>query len=704
MRLKRGGLVLTFLVLFVMLFSFGFVVAENHFDSVEEDLDDVFDGFDEDLFEELGEEYGDAVLVDPGLTPDSAFYFIDEFFDRFGNDLDNREEKIAELRAMIEEGNFEAARKALESYKKHAEEWEENADPAERERARRSAAAIHRSLLEFEDEIPDDLHGEFFDDVLERESGLITAVEISSKIKDLCEALSELDPLEYSRVCRTDEGDAEWHKNLDKDLTDAQIAEAKEFGKIMSECFATSGGTCRCEDISFTAFAEQCSIIAPLAYACDVLDDEFSCDEMDRIEDENDPFDLLPDYLHDVLDDIEDQYEDDQYDNHIPGACRDAGITGEERGDRDRCFKIMIEEEAPRPCTEAVKDGRIKITNERAFREACEAIMFEEEAPFECIEAGLTDFRECGVLMFKLNAPQECIDAGLTGDHRSDERACREIAGGDFGDGGGPGFGFDCGRIESAVERLDCYDQASQGAYERFDDRRSFDERYEDTIARERQCAETCSAEGGAWDFSGGECTCRFYDHDEYRDDYDGEPSYDCSIIDCFEGQYCDPYQGCVQDDFGSDAPFDCSVMFCVTGSYCDPYQGCVSDGGRDDIPNGEYDCSQLNCGTGFFCNSQEGCYPDNSNNFNDKSSPDYDPSLGGDGVSCNDGYESDGSGGCIPFGTGDYGFDDVLEEPVPEPEPTPEPTDDASSSDDGSGGDGTTGAVVSDFYDYYYR
>ncbi len=537
---KRGVLVLVLSIFLIL--SFGFVIADHEKDQIGDGVDgggfppecatvDCLQGyhcvvggscvldsegdFDDDLFEDLEEEYGDAVITDPGITPDSFFYFIDEFFDRFGSDLENREEKIAEIKAMIEEGNFEAAREALESYRRHAESWEEDADPNERDEARRSAAAIHRALREFEDDIPDEFHKEFFDDVLEREGRLITAVEISSKIKELCEALSELDPSEYSRVCRTDDSDANWHRALDRDLTEAQIKEAEEFGEIMSECFATSGGTCRCEEISFTAFAEQCTIIAPLAYACDVLDDEVSCDKMDEIEEGNDPFDLLPDYLREVLDRIERQYDDDQYDHHIPRACLDAGITGEERGDRDRCFRIMVEREAPRPCIEAVQDGRIKIDNERAFREACERIMFDEEAPFECIEAGIDNFRDCGVLMFQLNAPQECIDSGLTGENRGDERACREIVGdGGVGDRRGPGPGFECGGIEGPGERLACYDAAAQGTHDRFEERDEFYDDYEETRDLEKQCAETCSAEGGAWSFNNGVCDCRFRDEE----------------------------------------------------------------------------------------------------------------------------------------------------------------------------------------------
>ena len=40
--------------------------------------------------------------VNAGITPDSPFYFIDEFFEKFGDDLENREEKIAEILSAIE--------------------------------------------------------------------------------------------------------------------------------------------------------------------------------------------------------------------------------------------------------------------------------------------------------------------------------------------------------------------------------------------------------------------------------------------------------------------------------------------------------------------------------------------------------------------------------------------------------------------------
>ncbi len=51
--------------------------------------------------------------VSGGITPDSSFYFIDEFFDQFGDKLKIREEKIAEIKTMIKEGKIDKAKNAL---------------------------------------------------------------------------------------------------------------------------------------------------------------------------------------------------------------------------------------------------------------------------------------------------------------------------------------------------------------------------------------------------------------------------------------------------------------------------------------------------------------------------------------------------------------------------------------------------------------
>jgi len=393
MKFKRG--VLLFGPLFFSIFLLGVVLAEN--------LSEI----DENAELERGE----------GITPDSAFYFIDEFFDRFSDEVKVRQEKVAEIRAMIEEGDFESAREALENYKKYADDLEREVSPDQRDETRRSAAAIYNVLKSLENKIPEEDRKEFVDDILEREERIVTAVEIASKIKELCEQLSDLDPLEYSRACKTNDDSPDWQKKLHEDLTEDQRKEAKEFFEIMSQCFETSGENCRCEDISIAPFAEKCSLIAPLAFACDVQDDEAACDKMDAIEEEEPIEDLLPDYLKDVLRSLEDRFDDAEFDNHAPRECREAGVTT-----RIECEKIMFRSNAPRACVEAAERGEIDLDNEREAREACEKIMFQLEAPQECLDAGLTDFRDCGTLMFSIHAPQECLDAGLTGEHRSDER------------------------------------------------------------------------------------------------------------------------------------------------------------------------------------------------------------------------------------------------------------------------------------------
>jgi len=297
----RGVLVLVLSIFLIL--SLGFVIADHEKDHVNDGagggfppecaavdcrqgfhcvaggfcVPDSESDFNDDLFEELKREHGDAELdTDGGIGPGNFFYFLDKFFDGFSDDLSVREERVAEIRALLEEGRIDDAREVLEDYFNLIEELEREIAPEERDRARRSAAAILKAFNALGSQASPEIKEEFIDRIFERESGLITSVEISSKIKELCEALSELDPLEYSRVCRTDEGDAKWHRDLDRDLTDEQKKEAEAFFEIMSQCFETSGETCRCEDISFTEFSETCAIVAPLEATLSSLTDKSS--------------------------------------------------------------------------------------------------------------------------------------------------------------------------------------------------------------------------------------------------------------------------------------------------------------------------------------------------------------------------------------------------------------------------------------------
>src|SRR3989344_1777188 len=155
-----------------------------------------------------------------GITPDSRLYFVeDKILSKFRDDSSNREKKIAELRAMVQAGNYEGARVALGHYKGYADRLEKEVDPENKEEAQRSAAAIRNAIAEIESQIPAENRKEFVDDINEKERSIATAAEIASKIKDICESLSKLDPDKYSRTCKTAEDAPQWQKKLDKDLT-----------------------------------------------------------------------------------------------------------------------------------------------------------------------------------------------------------------------------------------------------------------------------------------------------------------------------------------------------------------------------------------------------------------------------------------------------------------------------------------------------
>ncbi|MCH7567840.1 MAG: hypothetical protein IIA87_00290 [Nanoarchaeota archaeon] len=253
--------------------------------------------FDEEIGELVREAEGfdEELEVDAGTVPGSIFYGVDEFFDRFADEGKVREEKIAEMKVVAEgcgQGDQKACdnlQVAFESYKKHADEFEREVAPEEREEAKRSSEAIRGTLIrEIAKDIPPTLKDEYVREIIGKEADIATSAEIAFKIKELCEALSELDPLEYSRVCRTKDDAPDWHRKLDSDLTGEQERVAKEFFKIMSQCIETSGRDCNCAGIPVPAFADLCAEVAPLEAMCD--DDsipeeeaEAVCDKVDAL-------------------------------------------------------------------------------------------------------------------------------------------------------------------------------------------------------------------------------------------------------------------------------------------------------------------------------------------------------------------------------------------------------------------------------------
>ena len=448
----------------------------------------------EDIKENIYSDLGEVELeTGAGLTPDNTFYALDLFFENLlvGDNperaLQFKEEKIAEIKQMIEQGKIEEAKKIFESVEKYSGILEKEVSPEVEKRARESSKAVKEVFEELEGGlgIDEDLI-ELIEEHKEREDEIALAAKISTQIKELCEKLSELDPLEYSRLCKTDEDDPEWQKDLDKELKDEQRQEAEDFFEIMSECFQNPS-ECRCDDIKVSSFADQCKIIAPLTTAC-MEGNEEACEQMENIED---PIGLLPDYLQDVMRRVEGRYSESRHDLHVPKECREAGAL-----DRESCMKVMFRIHAPEECIQALEQGEIKFTSERESREACEEIMFKTNAPPECIEAGIRDPKECGRLMFKQHAPEECIEAGLIGDSRDDERRCREIMKEFEGKRheGPPVFITNCRGITDSVERLKCYDDALQGA-EPYIERRGPPGGWPEPCARENAFTrESCEA------------------------------------------------------------------------------------------------------------------------------------------------------------------------------------------------------------------
>lgn len=572
---KKNFVIVVFLAMFLLAFSFS-VVAENETDSInkgedvgdttaettqaasaqtiteEEQTDASAETESQNEIDARNSGSEEELSIGAGITPDSPFYFIeDKILTQFRGDSRNREKKIAEIEMMIKEGKIDAAREALERYNGYASELENEVDPEKSEEAKRSAAAIRNKIKEIESDVPEDARKDFVEDIENKEKRISTAAELSKKIRDLCEALSKVDPVEYERVCKTNDNAPKWQRNLDKRLTEEQRIEAEKFFKIMSACFKDPA-TCKCEEISVKAFAEKCVVVAPLAAKCE-KGDEKACEEMDEKSEGID--ELLPEHLQEIMMDVEEKYGEAKRDLYMPPECRKAGV----RNPRE-CEKIMIRTHAPEECVAAVDKNEISFENPRQFEKVCQEIMFKMNAPEECVAAGLKDPKECGKLMFKTKAPKECTDAGLTGESRGDEKKCREImeSAGREGRGPGPGQGFafgrDCKAIENKDEKLKCFEEMFSNAREHYgfqgesprggsqgggwpepcqraqaQTRESCEKvmmeenkkRFEESKRYEEDFAKSCREKGGRWDCGFGGVTpgnpCRCFFDDQFR-------------------------------------------------------------------------------------------------------------------------------------------------------------------------------------------
>jgi len=466
----------------------------------DEEMNDADSEKNNEVWEEIGEEYQDEKEISSSIP---VFEFI---LQNFRGELENRERRVGDIRKHIKNGDFEKARKSLKEYWKYVEGLEEEIDPEKRDEARMSAARIRKALKEIESEIPEGDREEFIDDIINNEEGIITAVEISSKIKELCSQLAELDPSEFERVCNIDDNAPKWKKKKYKEWTEEQRKEAEAFGSIMKECFRTSGRECGCEKITFYDFSVACEKASSFAVECDEGNED-SCLALDELE-----MPELPEHLQEVFDEVE--AKEAQYEMHMPYECVEAGATTPKE-----CSKIMIEKGAPEECKQALLDSGCE--EERECRKICDKIMFDLHTPRECIDK-------------EINNPDECA-------------RYMDSFKGDMGPRG-PGFGPDCMSIKEPMERLKCFEGklTESGNYYGPGDKgpeggeitwqckehrihwppdcdkfmreelpklqmKDGERRSEEIMKRERECADKCERENAAWDFTGGYCKCSNY-------------------------------------------------------------------------------------------------------------------------------------------------------------------------------------------------
>jgi hypothetical protein len=666
-----------------------------------EDEDDELDEeeeFDEEGLEDITEEEINEELGDGG-----SVNVFDRFFDGlFQNDLENMKERFAEIRTLVREGKIDEAKDLLEHYREVANRLEVEVSPEDKGEAVRLSRIIKRAVEEMEDLIDDADRGDF-DEISDSAEKVGKAAEIAEKIRDLCKQLHELGAWdEFERACKNEDDGPRWQEDFFKGLTEEQKKEAEKFGRILSQCMRTSGEDCDCADIPHEGMAAMCFEAAPLARACDIEDDEAACDQLDALEFPDD----LPRHLEEALFRVEDEYGDASFDHHIPGPCRDAGISGRERGDRERCFEIMVELEAPLECRDAIKEAGVK--DERGAREVCEKIMFEIHAPQECVEAGITNPGDCAEFFGEEFGPR-----------------------GEF-DRRGPDRGPDCRGIEDVDERLKCYEGAENHYDDRFEDRRGpnggppggwpgpcrdaeaftrescerimraeGDKRFEETKEEERMCAERCEAEGKAWDFSFG-CRCfggrddgnfrDFERHDDFEDrnfrDFDEFDRHD-DFDDFDQGDFDDEGFDGEGDDFDGGG-FDSGGDFGDDSGFSGD-EGSSGDFGGDSGESGDGDSG---FDSGDF-GGDRGESGDGDSGFDSGDSGGDSGSDGGeDGGSFGGGDDSGGSGGGDSGGSsgGDSGGSGG---------------DSGGSGDSGGGdgGSGFTGGVITGnaFLDYFY-
>ncbi len=125
-------------------------------------------------------------LPEPGITPDSPFYFVETFVDRFRSPERVADRKAAEMIAMAEKNNAEALSRAEEHYNRAMDRLEERAgDDANMNEERVRQASNHMAhLANVSERVPE-----------EAKEGIQKAMENSARRRERgIEAINRTDP------------------------------------------------------------------------------------------------------------------------------------------------------------------------------------------------------------------------------------------------------------------------------------------------------------------------------------------------------------------------------------------------------------------------------------------------------------------------------------------------------------------------------
>jgi len=459
-----------FFAISIILFSLTFVIAQDEAttttdagEQIQTDTETQNSGDDNSIQtqEQTETQQTTEFNKDPGLTPDSSLYFIDNFVEGISvrnnpkRALDAREEKIAEAIVMVEEGKTQEAQQVLDKALQYGDVVEREASPEMRQRIEESTQQVQNVLEVLKEQAQNQNMnlGNNFDENIAKEKNIGTASELAAKIGELCNALAKLDPLQYADTCKSMDNSPKWIQEQDKQLTKEQEQQAKIFFDKLSQCFETPE-KCDCKGMGVQSFEDHCIEKSSLVIKCK-QGDEDSCNEMQS---GTDPTELLPDYLIPTFKKVESKYMKAEFDRYMPKECAQAGAkTAEE------CNKIMFQLGAPKECLEAGFSGK-----SREDEIKCRELMFTQNAPQECVNAGINSGdsdapRKCAKLMFTKNAPQECINSGITGEGSNDDKKCRQLMEGQGMQQGqqqmAPKFNRNCNAITDTSEKVKCYEE-----------------------------------------------------------------------------------------------------------------------------------------------------------------------------------------------------------------------------------------------------